>query len=78
MSNQQFEPGKPIVMELEPGTYYRCACGKSSSQPFCDGSHAGTGHSPVAFTLTEKQQVYLCNCGKTKNAPFCDGSCAGA
>jgi CDGSH-type Zn-finger protein len=29
----------PYVEEMEPGTYYWCACGKSKNQPFCDGSH---------------------------------------
>ena len=23
-------------------SYYWCSCGKSSKQPFCDGSHKGT------------------------------------
>ena len=30
---------KPVVLELEAGTHYWCACGRSSNQPFCDGSH---------------------------------------
>ena len=29
----------PAVLDLEPGTYWWCACGLSSKQPFCDGSH---------------------------------------
>ena len=29
----------PYVMDMEPGTYYWCACGSSKKQPFCDGSH---------------------------------------
>ncbi|NDC36921.1 MAG: CDGSH iron-sulfur domain-containing protein, partial [Proteobacteria bacterium] len=33
---------KSIPLEMEPGTYYWCSCGRSKSQPFCDGSHAGT------------------------------------
>lgn len=40
MSSPIIEPGKPIVLELEPGTYYRCTCGGSSNMPFCDGSCA--------------------------------------
>ncbi|TWJ17565.1 CDGSH iron-sulfur domain-containing protein [Geobacter argillaceus] len=66
----------PIVLNLEPGTYYRCTCGKSSRMPFCDGAHAGSECAPKAFEIKEQQQVYLCNCGKTANAPYCDGSCS--
>ena len=73
---QLIEPGKPIVLELEPGTYYRCTCGGSKKQPFCDGSCKESDCSPVQFEIKEKQQVYLCNCGKTNNGPFCDGSCS--
>lgn len=66
------KPG-PIAVELEPGTYFRCVCGKSSKMPFCDGSHEGSGKSPLSFEITEKKQVHLCNCGMTANPPFCDG-----
>ena len=65
---------KPVVMELEAGTHYWCACGRSSNQPFCDGSHAGTDFEPMAFTLEAKKRVALCTCKRTGNGPFCDGS----
>ena len=65
---------KPVVMKLEPGTYYWCACGRSKKQPFCDGSHKGTEFTPKAFEVKEAKQVALCNCKHTKNAPFCDGT----
>ncbi len=65
---------KPMVMELEPGKYYWCSCGKSSNQPFCNGSHKGTSFVPLAFEITEKKQVALCLCKHTGHAPFCDGS----
>ena len=64
----------PAVLELEVGTYYWCACGKSKSQPFCDASHAGTSFSPQKLEITEKKKVALCQCKVTKNSPFCDGS----
>ena len=57
----------PYVLELKPGTYYWCACGKSADQPFCDGSHAGTGFSPVELDLTEKTTVGFCGCKRTKD-----------
>ena len=65
---------KPAVLELEPGTYRWCACGRSKSQPYCDGSHRGTSFSPTPFTLNEKKRVALCNCKHAKTAPFCDGT----
>jgi CDGSH-type Zn-finger protein len=64
----------PYALELEAGEYWWCACGKSKSQPFCDGSHEGTGFSPVSFTLATKTKVWLCGCKHTATAPFCDGA----
>lgn len=64
----------PYELELEPGTYYWCACGRSKSQPFCDGSHEGTGFEPKEFVIAEKQTVFLCGCKWTADAPFCDGA----
>jgi len=64
----------PAVLDLEPGTYFWCTCGRSASQPFCDGSHQGTDFTPQALELTEKKKVALCTCKHTGNGPFCDGS----
>jgi CDGSH-type Zn-finger protein len=64
----------PIMLDLEPGTYYWCSCGKTQNQPFCDGSHEGTNFLPMEFEITEKKQVALCNCKRTQDAPYCDGS----
>ncbi|NWG39155.1 MAG: CDGSH iron-sulfur domain-containing protein [Hydrogenophilaceae bacterium] len=64
----------PYEMELEPGIYYWCACGRSQNQPFCDGSHEGTGFEPREFVINEKQTVYLCGCKWTSDPPFCDGA----
>jgi CDGSH-type Zn-finger protein len=65
---------RPAVLELEPGDYFWCACGRSAGQPFCDGSHKGTTFAPKKVTLAEKKTVALCQCKHTANAPFCDGS----
>ena len=65
----------PYPVEVEAGeTYYWCACGHSNNQPFCDGSHQGTGFEPVAFTAKKSETAYLCGCKRTANKPFCDGS----
>jgi len=65
----------PYAISVESGkTYYWCACGKSKGQPFCDGSHAGTGFNPVKYDAVESKTVYFCGCKQTKNPPLCDGS----
>jgi CDGSH-type Zn-finger protein len=64
----------PAKIHLEPGTHFWCACGRSSNQPFCDGSHKGTGLSPVVFKIDNEQDTWLCQCKHTKNKPFCDGT----
>ncbi|MFN4150618.1 MAG: CDGSH iron-sulfur domain-containing protein [Candidatus Sericytochromatia bacterium] len=64
----------PAVLELEAGTYYWCACGKSKNQPFCDGSHKGTSFTPTKVEIEEKKKVALCQCKQSKNGAFCDGT----
>lgn len=63
----------PAILDLAPGEYWWCACGRSAGQPFCDGSHAGTTLEPVRFEIQEARRVALCRCKRTGNAPFCDG-----
>lgn len=64
----------PVKVELEPGTYYWCACGRSKNQPFCDDSHVGTQFEPVELTLTRKKSVWLCRCKQTGKPPYCDST----
>lgn len=64
----------PYVKDMQPGTYYWCRCGRSKSQPFCDGSHKGTGLSPMEVTLTEAKRAAWCGCKRTGTPPFCDGT----
>lgn len=74
MNKPTVADNKPIAVELNAGEeYYFCACGKSSNQPFCDGSHKGTGFTPKTFTAEESGDAYLCNCKQSANQPFCDG-----
>jgi CDGSH-type Zn-finger protein len=44
------------------------------TQPFCDGSHEGTGLEPMSFAIREKTTVWLCNCKHSKDRPHCDGT----
>jgi CDGSH-type Zn-finger protein len=67
----------PIVQKVEPGTYWWCACGRSQSQPFCDGSHKGTGLEPKQVEITESKTVAWCACKHSGNMPFCDGTHSG-
>ncbi|MCL4151414.1 UNVERIFIED_CONTAM: hypothetical protein GTU68_010397 [Idotea baltica] len=64
----------PYVLELEAGTYWWCACGKSANQPFCDGSHKGSSFTPVKTTLEKAKKVGLCGCKHSGNVQFCDGT----
>ena len=73
---------KPVIADNKPAKvtlskneeYYFCACGRSKSQPFCDGSHAGTDFKPIPFTATEDGDAYLCQCKHSRNLPYCDGT----
>ena len=65
----------PQMEQLVVGkTYAWCACGKSSNQPWCDGSHQGSEFSPKIFTVDEDKAGAMCMCKQSDNAPFCDGS----
>ena len=64
----------PYAVELSPGDYWWCACGKSKKQPFCDGSHKGSSFTPLKWTAEETGRKFFCACKHTKTPPFCDGS----
>lgn len=74
MSDPVIAQKAPYVLELEAGTYYWCACGKSKQQPFCDRSHSGSEFTPVKFELAEKTKVWLCGCKHSEKKPYCDGT----
>ena len=62
-------------MDVEAGkTYYWCSCGKSTKQPFCDGSHKGGDFVPQAYTATQTGKVWFCQCKHSANKPLCDGA----
>lgn len=65
----------PYAVDVEAGkTYYWCSCGKSKSQPFCDGSHKDTAFTPMAVTAEKTETKYFCGCKMSANKPFCDGA----
>lgn len=66
---------KPYLLDLAPGEYLWCACGRSLTQPFCDGSHAGTRFAPIKITVTPRTgTLWLCGCKHSKTKPHCDGA----
>lgn len=67
---------KPCLITLQAGrTYHWCSCGRSAKQPFCDGSHVGTGFTPTRYVATQDgEEVLFCGCKRTKTPPFCDGA----
>jgi len=65
----------PFKVDVEAGkAYFWCACGRSKNQPFCDGSHKGTGLTPVQYKADETKTVWLCGCKQTNHRPMCDGT----
>jgi glutamate synthase domain-containing protein 2 len=75
MSKPVIADNKPIKVSLSKGQeYHFCTCGKSKSQPFCDGSHIGTSFTPKVIVSEEGGDAYLCACKHSSNIPFCDGT----
>ncbi|XP_032528691.2 CDGSH iron-sulfur domain-containing protein 3, mitochondrial [Danaus plexippus] len=83
-ANNQTENGivydrKPFKMMLEAGKSYQwCLCGRSKSQPLCDGTHKDhylkITQRPIRFQVEKTKEYWMCNCKQTKNRPFCDGT----
>jgi CDGSH-type Zn-finger protein len=65
----------PYKQMVEAGkSYWWCACGRSSKQPFCDGAHKGTGLAPMEYKADESKAVFFCGCKATGKSPMCDGA----
>jgi len=75
MSTPEIGGREPIAIEVEAGkTYWWCACGRSKSQPFCDGSHEVTPFEPIEYTAQKSGKVFFCTCKRSSKKPLCDGS----
>jgi len=75
MSEPVIAQKSPYGVDVEAGQeYWWCACGKSESQPFCDGSHKGTGIAPQQYSAAEAGKVWFCGCKHTATIPMCDGT----
>lgn len=74
MSEKKIAQKSPYVVQVEPGKYAWCACGRSEKQPYCDGSHKGSDIRPVIETVEETKTIAWCGCKHTGNVPFCDGT----
>lgn len=75
MKNPIIADNQPVKVNLCKGQeYHFCTCGKSQSQPFCDGSHTGTKFTPRVIVVDEDQEAWLCACKHSRNLPYCDGS----
>ncbi len=75
MSEAVVAQRSPFGVEVEEGKeYWWCACGRSQEQPFCDGSHKGTGFSPVQYAAGKSDTIWFCGCKHTNDIPVCDGS----
>ncbi|MEH6649867.1 MAG: glutamate synthase-related protein [Motiliproteus sp.] len=75
MKNPMIADNKPVKVELSKGLeYHFCTCGRSKSQPFCDGSHVGSGFTPKVIVSEENGEAWLCACKHTGNSPYCDGT----
>ena len=75
MSEAVVAQKSPYGVDVETGAeYWWCACGRSQNQPFCDGSHKGTGLAPAQFNSEKDETVWFCGCKQTGDVPLCDGS----
>ena len=78
MSEPVIAQKSPFAADVEEGkNYFWCACGKSSKQPFCDGSHKGTDFAPVKYSAKNTGRVFFCGCKHSEKAPLCDGTHSG-
>jgi glutamate synthase domain-containing protein 2 len=81
MTNPIIADNKPVKVNLAKGQeYHFCTCGRSRSQPFCDGSHAGTAFRPRVIVsdmsfgaLSEEAKIALAKGAELAGTGICSG-----
>ena len=75
MSDPAIGGRAPAPVEVKAGEeLWWCACGMSASQPFCDGSHKGSGFTPVEYKPAAEEEAWFCACKRSGKKPMCDGT----
>jgi CDGSH iron-sulfur domain-containing protein 3 len=75
MANPLIAQKAPFPVQVEAGrSYWWCACGRSKTQPFCDGSHKGSTFMPKEFKVQQGELIYFCGCKHSAKMPLCDGT----
>jgi CDGSH-type Zn-finger protein len=64
----------PYIVNEKAGKKAFCSCGLSNKNPYCDGSHKGTGFSPDIIELEADKTIAWCGCKHSKKGAFCDGT----
>ena len=64
---------KPAKVDLKAGEkYFWCACGRSGTQPVCDGSPRVTTITPLTVPVEEDSEAFLVHCTSPSNPPHFD------
>jgi len=75
MSDPVIAQKSPYAVDVVAGqSYFWCACGRSSKQPFCDGTHKTGTIMPLKYQALQTETLYFCGCKQTATPPLCDGS----
>ena len=61
----------PYKIKVEKNKiYFWCACGLSQKQPFCDGSHKGSGYTPNLVEIAEDKKIASLSQKSGAEVPF--------